>query len=413
MNHTPPRTAPPRIESVKIGNFRALRDFELKNLTPMTALIGPNGAGKSTVFDALAFLAECFEAGLRHAWNRRGRARESKTRSSTRTAWNTGGPVTFEIEYRETQNTPLLTYHLEVDEVAGAPAVVLEWLQWRPDGRDSPFRFLEYRNGRGHAAGGEVPRPETPPVETSLSSPDLLAANTLGLFREHPRVAALRDFITDWHISRLSPDSARREPETGTPERLTPTGGNLANVVQYLSERHPDRLERISETLARCVPHTHRALTVTTPDARLLLQIKDAAFDRPVPARFVSDGTLKMLALLVLLYDSSPPPLVTLEQPENFLHPRLLHLLAEKCLDACERTQLLVATHSPLFLDALRPAQARILRRAADGCTRTKPLSEIPGVSRSVEQGATLGNLWMEGRLRTEDGDPPPNGTTA
>ena len=54
----------------------------MKSLTPMTVLLGPNGSGKSTVFDVFAFLAECFEFGLRSAWDRRGRAKELKTRGA-------------------------------------------------------------------------------------------------------------------------------------------------------------------------------------------------------------------------------------------------------------------------------------------------------------------------------------------
>ena len=70
--------APPRIERLKVRNFRALRDVELTNLTPLSVLLGPNGSGKSTVFDVFAFLAECFESGLRRAWEKRGRAREAE-----------------------------------------------------------------------------------------------------------------------------------------------------------------------------------------------------------------------------------------------------------------------------------------------------------------------------------------------
>ena len=75
-------TATPRIEYLKVRNFRALHDVEFKKLTPMTVLLGPNGSGKSTVFDVFAFLAECFESGLRRAWDRRGRAKELKTRGA-------------------------------------------------------------------------------------------------------------------------------------------------------------------------------------------------------------------------------------------------------------------------------------------------------------------------------------------
>jgi len=97
-----PRTLA-RIEYLKVRNFRALREVEFRELTPLTVLLGPNGSGKSTVFDVFAFLAECFELGLRRAWDKRGRAKELKTRGGD-------GPVSIEIKYRE-PGYPLITYH--------------------------------------------------------------------------------------------------------------------------------------------------------------------------------------------------------------------------------------------------------------------------------------------------------------
>src|SRR5713101_7453482 len=107
-----------RIEYLRVQNFRALRNVELKNITPLTVLLGPNGSGKSTIFDVFAFLSECFESGLRRAWDRRGRAKEIRTRGSE-------GPMTIEIKYRE-PGYPLITYHLAVDERKGSPVVVEE-----------------------------------------------------------------------------------------------------------------------------------------------------------------------------------------------------------------------------------------------------------------------------------------------
>ena len=84
-------------------------------------------------------------------------------------------------------------------------------------------------------------------------------------------------------------------------------------------------------------------------------------------ARFASDGTLKMLAYLTLLHDPVPPPFIGIEEPENFLHPRLLYGLAEECREAARATQVLVTTHSPFFLDALRPEEVRVLWRDESG----------------------------------------------
>jgi hypothetical protein len=105
-DHSGPKP-PPRIEYLRVQNYRALQDVELKNITPLMALLGPNGSGKSTVFDVFNFLFECFQYGLRHAWNRRGRARELKTRGQD-------GPIVIKFKYREQPSTPVITSQLLV-----------------------------------------------------------------------------------------------------------------------------------------------------------------------------------------------------------------------------------------------------------------------------------------------------------
>lgn len=155
--------------------------------------------------------------------------------------------------------------------------------------------------------------------------------------------------------------------------------------------------------LRRRVPRIESVLAEVMPDGRLLLQIKDAPFSHPILARFASDGTLKMLAYLVLLYDPEPPPFIGIEEPENFLHPRLLFDLAEECRAASERTQLLVTTHSPFFLNALRPQEVRVLWRDDRGYTQARRAADLPGVPEFVAEGASLGHLWMENQLGVGD----------
>jgi predicted ATPase len=389
--------AVPRIEELSVKNYRALRDLQIKPLTPLTVFLGPNGSGKSTIFDVFAFLAECFSMGLRKAWDRRGRFRELRSRGAK-------GPIEIELKYRERPDLPVITYHLAIDEGARGPYVAEEWLQWRRGQRGRPFRFLDFREGVGQATSGDMPDEEDQRIEEQLTSPELLAVNTLGQFASHPRVSALRRFITGWYLSYLTADNTRTTPEAGPQERLSETGDNLPNVIQYLKEQHEDRLDQILTTLTRRVPRLEQVAAELMADGRLLLQIKDAPFERPILARFASDGTLKLLAYLTVLYDPEPPQLIGIEEPENHLHPRLLPELAEECRVASAQTQLMVTTHSPFFVNGLRAEELWVCYRNEQGYTQARRAADMRGVQAFMSQGALLGHLWMEGHF--EVGDP-------
>lgn len=387
---------PARIEQFHVENYRALRSITLDAITPLTVLLGPNGSGKSTVFDVFSFLSECFLYGLRHAWDRRGRARELKTRGQK-------GPLVIELKYRERPDQPVITYHLAIDEGPKGPFVAEEWLKWRRKQYGQPFKFLDYKSGQGAAIRGDLPGEEGQRVEIPLKSPDLIAVNALGQFAEHPRVVALRDFITDWYVSYLSIEGTRGQPEAGPQERLSKTGDNLANVIQYLYEHHRDRLETILRVLRERVPRLERVWAETMQDGRLLLQIKDAPFEQPVLSRFASDGTLKMLAYLVVLYDPDPPPFIGIEEPENFLHPRLLPELGEECRKATQQSQLLATTHSPFFLNSMKPEEVWVFYRDEQGHSQAQRAADIRGIREFVGSGASMGHLWLEGRFGLGD----------
>jgi predicted ATPase len=391
----------PRIESFKVKNYRALRDLEIKNLTPLTVFLGPNGSGKSTIFDVFAFLSECFTFGLHYAWNERDRFRELRSR-------NANGPIEFELKYREMPDSPLITYYLAIDENKNTPYVAEETLAWRRGKQHGrPFRFLHFKEGQGEVISGDSPEEHDERIIENLSSPDVLAVNTLGQLAKNPRVTALRQFITGWHMSYLNADNTRGVPKSGPQERLSQTGDNLPNVIQYLREQHPERLEDILKTLSQRVPRLEEVEAEMTIDGRLVLQIKDAPFERPIMSKFASDGTLKMLAYLTVLYDPQPPQLVGIEEPENQLHPRLLQDLAEECRRASANTQLMVTTHSPFFVNGLNPEDLWVLYRDEDGYTQAHRASDMPRINKFIEEGASLGDLWMEGHF--DVGDPLTN----
>jgi predicted ATPase len=386
---------PPRVERIKIGNFRALKAVEFDDLTPLSVLLGPNGSGKSTFFDVFAFLSDCFSEGLRRAVDKRGVGlKDLRSRDSN-------GPISFEIAYREgyvkgERQPPRITYHLEIDVDGNRAVIAQEWMRWRRGQTGQPFHFLRYERGFGSVVTGEVPESWDQRIERALSGPDVLAVSTLGQFAENPRVKALRDFITGWHLSHLSARDMRGIPEAGPQERLSKTGDNLVNVIQHLKERYPERLDAIFEALRRRIPQIERVVPETLPTGHLLLMVKDAPFSEGVQARYASDGTMKLLAYLVQLNDPLPPPLVGIEEPENFLHPKLLRELAEECEQAAAHTQLIVTTHSPFFINALDSTQVWAMMRGDDGYAVAKRIADMAGIQEMLDAGALLGDLWME-----------------
>ena len=382
--------APARIEALEVKNFRVLKDFKLTKITPLTVLTGPNGSGKSTVFDVFVFLSECFETSLRHAWDKRGCMREIRSRGAD-------GPVRIRIKYREKPRSPLITYNLAIDERQGKPEIVEEWLSWKRSSRGAPHHFLDVRNGRGKVFPGELPEEKDElRIDFELASSDLLAVNTLGQLKEHPRVVALRNFITGWYVSHIAVEGCLEQRRAGPQERLSRTGDNLVNVLQYLLEYHPERLAIIFESLRRQVPRIEEVIAKTMANGRLLLQVRDKPFKDPILlADFVSDGTLKMLTYLIVLNDPMPPAFVRIEGPENFLHPQLHERFAETCVGSTESTQILVTTHSPYFVNALQPNEVRELWRDDDGFAIALTNDPVD-VAELVEEGNQLGHLRMQ-----------------
>ncbi|MDP3711847.1 MAG: AAA family ATPase [Mycobacteriales bacterium] len=380
---------PPLIERVTVEGYRALRDVHLKGVQPLTVLVGPNGSGKSTFFDVFAFLGECFSDGVRRACDKRNGLADMRSRGYD-------GPVRLEFAYREAPGERLMTYVLELAEHGGRPVISKELLRWSvaPSG-GRPTHVLEFANGSGfvvdEATGEKTPQ--------TLAEPDLLAVNALGQLKDHPRVEALRRFITGWHVSYLTASAARGVPEAGPQEHLSRSGENLANVLQYLREQHPDRLRSILASLSSSIPQLESATDELSPDGRLVLWLKDAPFERPVLSRYASDGTLKMLAYLVLLHDPDPAPFIGIEEPENYLYPTLLEGLATQCKVAAERSQVLVTSHSHEFLNALDPGEVVLFARDESGYTKVHRPLDVTGIGSMLDAGAHLGWLWREGYL--------------
>ena len=389
-----------KLESLHLKNFRAFKDATMSRIPNFCIVIGANGTGKSTIFSVFDFLKNAMSGNINSALAKLGGSRGiAEVRSR-----NTSGPMELEIKFRKDSNSPLATYFLQIGERDGKAYVAREILKYRRGSKGQPWHFLDFADGKGTAVTNETSILETDfdekdlkRNEQTLKSNDILAIKGLAQFENFPVVAALGNMIENWHVSDFHIDKARPEQEAGYAEHLSREGENLSLVLQYLYSSHRDVFDHILEQLRRRIPGMTSIESKTTEEGRVLLKFKDGSFEDPFLARYVSDGTIKMLTYLVLLNDPEPHPLLCVEEPENQLYPSLLEELAEEFrIYANKGGQVLVSTHSPDFLNAARLEEVFWLVKN-NGYTEIKRASDDKQITAYMNDGDKMGYLWKQG----------------
>ncbi|MGS0601457.1 AAA family ATPase [Xanthomonas oryzae pv. oryzicola] len=388
-----------KIESIRLRNFKAFRDVHLKDMPSFLVVVGANGSGKSTLFDVFGFLHDCLKGNVRQALDKRGRFREVLSRGCDPTV----DSILIELQYRMeiTGVERLVTYSIEIGEENSAPIVQRELLRYKRGRYGSPYHFLNFSKGEGYAITNEedFKKPdEELDRESQKVAPDTLAIKGLGQFERFKAANAFRQLIENWHVSDFHINAARgRKEATGDSEHLSESGDNLPLVAQHMNERHPQVFRRILDIMARRVPGVASVEPKLMDDGYLTLRFQDGSFKTPFLDRYVSDGTIKMFAYLVLLYDPSPHPLLCVEEPENQLYPQLMTELAEEFRMYAERGgQVLVSTHSPDFLNSAELDEACWLVKR-NGCTEVHRARDNQQISSYVKEGDQLGYLWKQG----------------
>ncbi len=388
-----------KIETIRLRNFKAFRLVNLTDLPNFLVVVGANGAGKSTLFDVFGFLHDCLKGNVRSALDKRGRFREVLSRGCDPEC----DAILIEIQYRMeiTGKERLVTYSVEIGEQAGQPVVLRELLRYKRGRHGKPFHFLDFTKGEGYAILNEedfTKSEEELQRETQKVSPDALAIKGLGQFERFKAANAFRQLIEHWHVSDFHISAARgRKDASGDSEHLSESGENLPLVARSLHEQHPAIFRRILDTMARRVPGVSSVEPKLMDDGYLTLRFQDGSFKTPFLDRYVSDGTIKMFAYLVLLHDPTPHPLLCVEEPENQLYPKLMGELAEEFRSYSHRGgQVFVSTHSPDFLNAIELEEACWLVKR-EGCTEIHRAKDNAQISAYMAAGDQLGYLWKEG----------------
>ncbi|MCL2709628.1 MAG: AAA family ATPase [Planctomycetaceae bacterium] len=399
------------IQGFRIKNYRLLKDVALGSiltpatssesgvllpeqgqpLTPITVVIGRNGYGKSTLCDALGFIVDCLKSDAEQACISRGGFDKIVSEGSDRI-------LEFQIRYENL----LYTLCVTADEynIPFVFAETLSHVHHHIAGSSSVNFFV--KNGEGkvlHPGQGKI-------EDIRLADKRRLVLSTLGNLTDYPDIVAFREFLDSWYLSYFTPDAARIPPLVGPQKHLSRRGSNLANVIQYWEREHHGRLDDMLNRVLGKILGIQKIETHPTEDGRLLLRFFEQGLQKPFYASQMSDGTLKLVAYLVLLGDPLPPPLICFEEPENGLYHRLLGAFVDEIRRHAEETggaQFFITTHQPYLVDALNPNEVWILDKGADAFATIRRASDDPVVRNMVAEGMPLGALWFSEYLDGSD----------
>ena len=378
------------LKRIRIQGYKSFDDLETR-LGPLVVLFGPNASGKSNFLDALQLLsrlatsrtvAEAFdpphrgaplesfafgEDGLKGALARERLTlaieadislsdavvetvnREIRERPEARILapdYNDGKPAW--------EHDRVLRYRIEVEMAprSGSLCVSDEYLaalnrDGKPAGRRRPFidRRAEtiLLGGRRSAHSVRYEGKPQRPILSLRLYPWLL-----------PHAVAVRRELESWQFHYFEPRERMREADPVKEiTRIGPAGQNLAGFLRTLKALEPERFQAVERSLPMLIPGVEGI--EVEPNDRAEIELRLRVRGVSIPARLLSDGTLRMLALLALSAGPDAPALIGLEEPENGIHPRRIELVAEylRTRLILGKTQYIVTTHSPILPNTL------------------------------------------------------------
>ena len=213
-------------------------------------------------------------------------------------------------------------------------------------------------------------------------------------------ISGRASYFQVWFVSDFKIDTMRLTQDVSYNESLNKRGDNIANVAQFLFDQHQARFNEVLEKMQTRIHGIKKVEAKTTEDGGILLRFQDGRFKDPFSSKYVSDGTIKMFAYLVMLADPNPHKLLCIEEPENQLYPHLLEILAEEFREyAAQDGQVFISTHSPDLVNALELQELFLIKKQENGYAQIMPVAKNEQVVQLFEAGDKLGELWKQNLL--------------
>lgn len=400
------------LKSIRIKNFKAIRDSGVVKLTPLTVFIGNNGSGKSSLIEALRTLQYIVDdgldqamqtwAGFEHIWHKGVDHKVISTKDNAERP-SQSNPMSFEIKGRGHAGFKSFS---AVSEISLDPSG--DGLFFVNESVTLPGQqYIRDRNGQTKVISKDAGDSDTQKIypiyvreyggTAVISIPDVLSDDN-SLLSD-----SLEWFISDWQYLSLNPDAMGAQvarQRTGSRVVLASDGSNIAEYLLNIRQLDQGAFDGIVETLQYVLPYALDLQPAITSELERNVYLQLTEGDYKVFGWLLSSGTLRLVALLALLRHPTPPPLIMIEEIENGIDPRALHLLVDEIRRVTESrtSQILMTTHSPYLLDLLDLSHIVIVEK--DGDTKFSRPSDKETLE-GWRKNFTVGQLYTMGKLST------------
>lgn len=389
--------AKPYLKSFSLENFKAIQKSGVVRFSPLTVLIGNNGSGKSSLVEGLetyrSIVMDGLDAamqrwfGIEHIRNKRMRRKQVNLGLMTEVLTN---PILFKINSRTAKGD--FTASMAVNADPGLNRILIQ-----EEHVVSPEGFDVSRDHTGRCV-----------IKHGDKTDQLKQIYDPG---KSVMLQDLREFIGGWQFLSLSPDPMGRPAVKKMAGNgaviLNRDGSNLAQYLLNIRAKDTTAFEDIIEAMRFVLDYARNFDPIETREIQptMYLKMLEKVGDRPIeiPGWLISTGTIRILALLAVLRNPDPPPLIVVEEIENGLDPRTLHMVLDEIRSAVQggRSQVILTTHSPYLLDLL-PLQTLVLVERENG---GDPVFRRPSDDEEVRKWAEKfapGQLYTAGRFKRE-----------
>ncbi len=378
-------------EYIRIRGFRRLLNVDLP-LKTLNVVIGANGSGKTSFLEVFSLLAASASGNLGKTMQNMGGIAPNLSNlvSSPKL-----GDMSFALEQRVPYAKPVI-YDLELKPQGVDFAIPYEQLS-QERGYANPFLHItsQFNNVKYFESK----------VEKKLMSPDWEYNTKESALSQVPKMfdepeAFRKDLAssTHYHVLDVGPKAPVRLPQSMRTATLPGKDGeDLVSCLYMIRETDSDRFDLIQDTLRTGFPNFDRLNFPPVAAGTLAMTWKDKTSSHPFYMHQLSEGTLRFLWLVTLLYSPGLTAVTMIDEPEVSLHPELLSILADLFRDASNRTQLIVATHSDRLVRFLTPEEIISTTIDDDGSTHFTWGTEFD--LEGWLKDYTLDQLWQMGRI--------------